>query len=267
VAAVLALVVLAVGCSGGDRKAAAPPTTVEVAPTTTVPPSTTVAPTTTSPPTSKGTPRTTAAVPVAVGPGDAHLAGTVSGPQGPVDGATVRVERLVGKDVATANLTTAGGAWRLDAILGGSYRIRAFKTPDLGQNQPEVFFLAANETKTVDLKMERYAGDRITAVVNPNPPVVGQAALVTIQVGVGRIDDQGRPAVSPKPGVRLKVAPGAGLSLESAAESVTDANGSAGFTVRCLAPGTSNLSLTVGTGVTSVPLPACATGPAPPASR
>jgi hypothetical protein len=265
--AVLAVVLLSAGCSGGGRAAA--PATTDPGPSTTVAVSTTAGVTTTTKPapTTKATPRTTVTVAVAVGPGDAHLAGTVTGPQGPVDGATVRVERLVGKDVATMNVTTAGGSWRLDSILGGSYRVRAFKTPDLAQAQPEVFFLAANDTKTVDLKMDRYDGDRITAVVNPNPPLVGQAALLTIQVGVARVDDQGRPAVSPRPGVHLQVAVGAALTLESAAQSVTDANGSAGFTIRCLATGTSTVSLTVGTGVTPVPLPACAATPVPPSSR
>jgi hypothetical protein len=177
------------------------------------------------------------------------------------------VERLVGKDTATVNVTTAGGSWRLDAVLGGSYRVRAFKPPDLAQAQPEVFFLAANDTKNVDLKMDRYDGERITAVVQPDPPVVGQAALVTVQIGVARVDDQGRPSVAPRSGVRMKVTVGQTLILESAAESVTGADGSAGFTVRCVSAGTGSMSLTLPTGVTSVPLPACATAPAPPTSR
>lgn len=268
VVAALAAATLLAGCSGGGKAAA--PTTTGDAPTTTAPAATTTSappPTTASGPTTTGTPRTTVPTSVVIGPGDARLGGTVSGPQGLVDGATVRVERVVGKDVATTNVTTAGGSWHLDSILGGSYRVRAYKVPDLAQAQPEVFFLAANDNKTLDLKMDSYAGDKISASVKPNPPIVEQAALLTITIGTGRVDDQGRPSVAPRPGVRLKVTVALPLVLESAAESVTGSDGSAGFTFRCAAPGTGNVTLTINGGATSVPVPACATGPPPPTTR
>lgn len=267
-AALAGLALVAAGCSGGTKEGSAPTTTpVTEAPTTTrvVPApgptsSTSVRPT----PSTTGVTRTTVAVPVALGPGTATLTGTVTGPLGPVDGATVRVERLVGKAVATADVTTSGGNWQMSSILGGSYRVRAFKSPDLVQSSVETFFLAANERKVVDFKLTAAGGDRIIAVINPNPPRVDQPATITISVGTGRVDDQGRPALTPRPGVALLLGPGAGMQLESPSQAFTDGNGSATWRVRCLVEGVSSVSLTVGSGITSVNLPPCAAAGAPP---
>lgn len=264
------LALSAVACSGGGGPtSAAAPATTAVADTSTAPrpTSSTTSSSLKAATTTTGVSRTTVTSPLTLGPGNASLVGTVSGPQGPVDGATVRVERLVGKAVATADVTTFGGAWQLPAVLGGSYRVRAFKAPDLAQSPVEVFFLAADERRVVDFKLTAAGGDRITAVINPNPPKVDQSATLTISVGTGRVDDQGRPALTPRPGVTLILAPGAGYALESVPQAVTDGNGSATWRLHCVVEGTTSMSLTVGSGVTSVNLPPCgAAAPAAPAA-
>ena len=252
------LALLAAACSDPEP-VAAPDTTVPETPAPTT--STTVRATTTS---STVRPTTTVSTMLQIGPGEAYIGGTVSGPAGPVDGATVRIERLVGKLVAPADVTTnGGGSWQMPSILGGSYRVRAFKAPDLGQSPVESFFLAANERKTVDLKLPAVGGERITATVSPNPPRVDQGASVTVQVGVGRVDDQGRPSLTPRPGVLLTLTGGQGIVVESSPQVVTDGNGSGVWNIRCSAEGASTLALTVGSGVTSVKLPACAAAAAP----
>lgn len=205
--------------------------------------------------------------PITIGPGQAFISGTVVGPAGPVDGATVRIERLVGSATASADVTTSGGgAWRMDSILGGAYRIRAFKAPDLAQSNIEVFFLPATERRTVDLRLTATGGQQITAVVNPNPPRVNQSATLLVQIGTGRVDDQGRPQLIPMVGLALQLSVGAGQTLESAAQTVTDANGSASWRFRCLVEGPATVSLVIGNGVTQVNVPACAAPAAVPAA-
>ena len=260
---VLAVVaVVAVACSSGKPAAApitAPPTEVP----TTAPPSSTT-PSTAKPTTTSSTvPRTTVTTSLTVGPGNAYLSGTVNGPQGPVDGATVHVERVVGKAVATADVQSTGGQWQLPAVLGGSYRVRAFKSPDLAQSDVQTFFLAANERKVVDFTLTAAGGDRITAAINPSPPRVDQPSILTVTVGVGRVDDQGRPALTPRPNVLLTLNPAPGYALDSPAQVLTDGNGAGSWRIRCLAEGTNSVSLQVGTGVTSVNLPTCGPAPAP----
>ena len=266
-ALLLALVALvAAGCTGsGEPDTAAAPVTV--AETTTVPPTTTstTVPATT---TTTGPPRTTTTTLVTIGPGDATIGGTVTGPAGPVDGATVRVERLVGRSVATTDVTTsAGGLWQLASILGGSYRVRAFKPPDLGQSGVESFFLGATERKTIDFQLPAAGGERITAVVNPSPPRLDQPATVTITIGIGRVDDQGRPVITPRPGVPLTLTAGPGIVVESTPVVATDANGSASWRIRCTILGANTVALTVGTGVTQVRFDGCGPPVAPPTTR
>lgn len=268
----LSLVVLGVmalvgaACSGGSPSAA-PDTT---SPTVTTVTTTVAAPTTARPTTTSTTlrPTTTSSTLLAIGPGEASLVGTVTGPSGPVDGATVRVERLVGKNVATQDVTTSGGGtYALTTILGGSYRVRALKPPDFASSPVEAFFLAANERKTVDLRMVAAGGERITATVSPNPPRLDQTATLTIQVGTGAVDSQGRPAITPRPGVPLMLTPAAGLALEGTPQAVTDGNGSAAWRIRCLAEGANTFQLTVGNGATQVRIPACAAGAPAPTTR
>jgi hypothetical protein len=261
---VVVLALLAAACSAG--KPAAAPDTTAAAETTT---STTKAPTTTARPTTTSStlkPTTTSSTLLAMGPGEASIVGTVSGPSGPVDGAIVRVERLVGKNVATQDVTTyGGGTYSLATILGGSYRVRAFRPPDFASSPVEAFFLAATERKVLDLRMPSAGVERITATVSPNPPKVDQPAILTIQIGIGRVDDQGRPTVTPRPGVPLSLTPGAGLALEGTPQALTDGNGSAAWRIRCLAEGANTFQLTVGAGITQVKIPACLPGPPPPA--
>ena len=256
---------VAAGCRSSDPEVVAPTvpeTTTTVEATTTT--STTVASTTTT----TGPPRTTTTTLVSLGPGDASITGTVTGPAGPVEGATVRVERLVGRAVATADVTTGpGGTWLLGSILGGSYRVRAFKPPDLAQSQTEAFFLAANERKTIDFRLAGAGGERIIATVNPSPPRLDQPATLTIRVGVGTVDAEGRPSLNPRPGIPLALSSGAGIAVETAPQSVSDASGSAAWRIRCTVEGADTLPLTVGTGVTNVKIPACAAGGAAPTTR
>ncbi len=249
---------VAAACTSSDPSAAPATTSPE---TTVSPTSTSVRPTTTS---TTLRPTTTVTTLLQMGPGDASIGGTVVGPAGPVDGATVHIERLVGKLTASTELTTAGGgSWNMPALLGGSYRVRAFKAPDLGQSPVETFFLAANERKIVDLRLPAVGGERIAATVNPNPPRVGQPASVTIQIGVGRVDAAGKSSITPRPGLVMALAGGPGIVVESAPQVTTDANGSAAWNIRCSAEGANTVTLTVGTGATTVKLPACIAGPAP----
>lgn len=265
---VVALVVVTLGGACRSSPPAAAPTVTE--PPTTTPEATSTSSTTSTTvrsSTTTATTSTTRPAPVSIGPGEAFIGGSVLGPQGPIDGATVRIERLVGTAVASADVTTSGGgAWRMDSVLGGAYRIRAFRAPDLAQSNVEVFFLAATERKTIDLRLGITDGERITAVINPNPPRVNQPAVLTIQIGTGRIDAQGRPAIIPRVGVPLQLSVGAGQVLESSPQAVTDATGTASWRLRCVIEGPNPVSLTVGTGSTQVNLPACAAPGAPAAA-
>lgn len=259
----VALVALvAAGCTSSKPSAGPAPTVPPTEASTAAPPSTATSTTGKPTTTSSTVPRTTVATVISVGPGNAFLNGTVRGPQGPVDGATVHIERVVGKAVATAEVTSSGGGgWQLPSVLGGSYRIWAFRPPDLAQSDVQTFFLAANERKVVDFTLAGSGGDRIVAVVNPSPPRVDQPATLTVTIGTGGVDSQGRPAINPRPNVVLTLNAGNGFALETPAQVLTDGNGTGSWRIRCLVEGASSLPLTVGTGLTVVNLPPCGSAP------
>ncbi len=252
--AAVVLLAVAAACNddGGGTGAIgrAPSTTV---PVTEAPPSTT----STTATTVRGTPRATTSTTVALGPGQATITGSVNGPAGPVDGATVRIERLVGQQVASTEVRSAGGGYTLGSVLGGAYRVRAWKAPDMAQSGTETFFLAADEVKRLDLTLTQY-GSGVIATVDPTPPKVDQPATLTVRLGSGRVDEQGRVSTDSRANVPLTLAVGPGLNLESPAQATSDANGTASWRLRCTAPGPVPVNLTVATMTTGVNVPPCA---------
>ena len=230
--AVLVLLVTGACRGSGDE------TTTTTAPVT-VPPTEapTTAPPTTTLVTVPGKPRSVTTLSSALGPGTATLAGTVSGPEGPVGGATVRVERLVGDDVAATTVTSGpGGQWTLPSVNGGRYRLRAWLPPELAMLRPTLVFVEASENKTINLTMARYGEGNAIASFAPGPPTADKPATLVVTVGNGAVDGEGVLHASPRPGITVQLAITAGLTLESPDTVVTDGSGKASFTVRCAPP-------------------------------
>ena len=235
-AAVLALVLIAAACGGDSDEDATAPTTTQVVETTMEATTTSSGPVTTVT-TMPGRPRQTTTIPTDLGPGSARITGSVVGPQGLVTGAKVRVERLVGDDVASIDLVAADGRFTLPSVRGGNYRVRAWKAPELALTTPEVFFLAADEAKTVDLRLTRVTdvSVRIDLDVERLPPT--DPFTVTVQVYSGAVSEQGTVQGVSRPGLPVQVAVAAGLSLTGPDRATTDASGRASFRMRCTAPG------------------------------
>jgi len=268
---VLALVVaalVATSCGGGgDKKPKEPtstaPETTAVIEVTTAPPATEAPPETTVP---RGSPRTVTTQATAMGPGTARIVGTVNGPEGPVTGAIVKVERFVGSGVAIAEARSQAGAWSVDSILGGSYRVTIYRPPDLAETAADVFFLGADETKALTTTLVRYGTNTITASIDPNPPLVGVPALLVVRFGSGSVDASGQLVVTPHPGIRVQLNLSSSVSLESTAIIVSDGAGAAAWQVRCLLPGQFPASILVGNASSALVLPPCTAGPPPPAA-
>ncbi|MFP5316898.1 MAG: carboxypeptidase-like regulatory domain-containing protein [Acidimicrobiia bacterium] len=254
-AAVLALILVAAACGSGDDDTTAP-TTTQVVETTVEPSTTTAAPTSTVT-TMPGRPRQTTTIPTDLGPGTARIQGSVSGPQGLVPGATVRVERLVGDDVASIDVVAADGRFTVPSIRGGSYRVRAWKAPELALTTPEVFFLAADEAKTVDLRLARVTDVSVQVDLDVERLPPSDPFTVTVTVYSGAVSDQGTVQGVSRPGLPVQVAVGAGLSLLSADRATTDASGRASFRMRCTAPGPVAADAVVDSSRISLGLPNC----------
>ncbi len=202
---------------------------------------------------------------VVLGPGRARLGGTVMGPDGPVSGAVVHVERLVGDAAASADLTAGpDGRWVLPGVQGGRYRVRAWRAPDMALLEPQVFFVEATEARQVSLTVSRFGDTSAASAVAPDPPVVDQPTNLTFRVFRRVVDDRGIVRSVPLTGLPARLAGPGRWSTVSPNPVVTDASGGAEWSVVCLAPGPQPLTVTVGELELPLTLPPCQSqAPAP----
>lgn len=263
-AALLVLVALAglTACTGGAgtlKPLPPPPSTVPLPPTTTPPDYTGVI----LPVAQRGRTTTTVAV---MGPGKANLKGTVTGPDGaPVAGAFVQVERQVGDAKVSVDLTSGpDGAWSLPNVMGGRYRVRAWRPPDLAIVEPAFSFLAATDDRTIDIKLAHFFGTAVHPAVAPNPPRVGEPATLVVLVTSRSVDNAGLIQGVPKVGVPVDMAVAGGWAVPAPSATVTDAEGRARWELVCQASGSQPIRLVVGEEQYTLALPACVEPPPPP---
>lgn len=257
----MAAATLATGCSAGVDSLSLP-TVTSVAdaglqtPFPTLPPN--LAATAENP--VGGTTTTTAP---AIGPGPATINGTVLGPSGPVGGAVVQADRLVGDAVASTRTTTAAdGSWSLRNVLGGRYRIRAWRSPDLDVTTPQILFLTASQPQSISLQLTAYPSPQVSAAVNPDFPVQGQPVSLVVQVMDPTVDADGVLVYHPVAGTPVTLVDGPGWQVAGANPAVTDGGGRALFTVSCTTAGPDPLSAQpAGAAVVALQMPQCTAPP------
>jgi hypothetical protein len=189
-----------------------------------------------------------------IGPGAATLNGTVIGPEGPVAGATVEADRLVGDQAAATQTTTAAdGSWSIRSILGGRYRIRAWQQPSLAVTSPQILFLGDHDTQTTTLQVAAFTGPTVAAAFAPYSPVVGQIDNLVVQVTNPTVGSDGVVRNPPQVGVSVTLTDGPQWQVHNGNPLATDADGQVLFQVSCQAAGPDPLSAAVGSGI-AVPL-------------
>jgi hypothetical protein len=205
---------------------------------------------------------------IAMGPGAAALSGLVAGPSGPVAGAVVHAERLVGSQVAAANvLTAADGTWTLAHVLGGRYRVRAWRSPDLDLVTPDIFFVADTGTKSVSLELQQFTGSQVTSAISPDPPVAGEPAELAVLVTSQVVDQSGIVRAAALSGASVTLSGGLGWAVEGTNPTVTDPSGRVAWVVVCTGPGPQVASVQVNTAASfNLSLPACVPIPPPTSS-
>lgn len=189
----------------------------------------------------------TTTVPAVRDTGTAHLSGTVNGPQGPVPNADVHVEHLVDRHSSAVDVPSDGaGHWDLPNIAGGRYRVRAFLAPSLSQTDPDVFFLADGEQKSLDLTVDAFTGGPEVAIaIAPDPPNVAQPTNVVVRVTHRTVGTDGVIRGAPIAGASVVFNAVAGWAVTGSATSGTNENGDASFVVECTKAGTKDVQVTV----------------------
>ncbi|MEA3018584.1 MAG: hypothetical protein QOI47_108 [Actinomycetota bacterium] len=250
--AVVLSVVLA-ACTSSKNFAALPKppvTTAESTTTTTEPDLSAV-----SLPRVKGTTSTS----VAIGPGPMTIVGTVQGPDGAIPDAVVQLDRLVGDGVASTRVPTApDGTWNVQHVLGGRYRIRAWRAPDLATTTPQIVFIESGPQRVVSVHLDPVGGLRVDDAIAPDPPVVNRPANLKVRVADRSVDGDGVVRDTPRPGMSVTLVGGGEWSVGSPNPSTTDGDGSAIFRVTCGGDGSQSLSAQLETGDTyPLAIPAC----------
>ena len=260
--ALVAAASLGAGCTQVERLSIPAPNTRVTAPPVTSPPATLPDTSGVILPTVPGATTTTA--PVATG-GTATISGAVTGPAGPVRGATVQAERIVGGQEAVVDATTtADGAFSLAGLVGGDYRVRAWMAPGLDLVDPQIFYLGAGEDHTLRLPLSSFAGVTVVGVINPDPPTLGQAANLAVQVTGETVGPDGvvrDPAVA---GAQVELTNGPGWLAHNGNPLTTAADGEAIFEVSCVSVGDQPLDASVnGQAPEALDVPSCQPAPVP----
>jgi hypothetical protein len=182
-----------------------------------------------------GTPTT---VVVEAGPGAAALNGTVLGPNGPVPGATVEADRLVGDAVATVKTTTAAdGSWIIAHVMGGRYRVRAWQSPSLTVTSPQIVFLASGQTTSLTLQLTSYTGPSVAPAMTPSSPQIGELTNLVVQVTSPTVGSDGVLRNPGDAGVSVTLSVGRGWKIYNGNPQSTDGNGQVLFEISCTAAG------------------------------
>ncbi len=193
----------------------------------------------------------TTAVPF--GPGRATVSGVVVSEGGAVPGASVVLERIVDGASAQIILTTGeDGTWTMPNVLGGRYRARAFRPPDLAQITPSAVFLGATETKQVELRVRTAGGLAVSSSLAPDPPQLFRDTQLVVLVSQKMVDAQGVVRATPLVDERVDLVGSSSWRVMTANPAITDSQGHATWIVRCREVGRNPLAVTVGTQ--SIPL-------------
>lgn len=191
------------------------------------------------------------------GVGAVTLTGRVEGPDGPVGGASVRIERLVDDSTAERTvITDKKGNFTLAGVPGGRLRLRAWKVPDIAMARNVVVF--ASDKATVKLKAERFASTDVRWAAAPSSAIEGQPVNLVVQVSRRRVDDNGVVGFEQISGLAVKLIPLGALQPDGAPERLTDDNGRASFPMRCNAAGPAQIKAQLASGEdATLDLPAC----------
>jgi len=271
-------------CSGSGKKKLIPTPPRTVAKLTTAPPTSDLSAVSLAPVDGRA-----ATTKVEITGGNAVMTGLVVGPDGPVAGATVRLERFIGDAVARLDVVSeVDGSWRApqplartiptvpttgvtvpgqvttippptitlpptsttrpvgpQGVLGGRYRIRAWRTPDLALTTPQIIFVEEKQSRPLSIQLSRYTGIAASAIISPDPPVLNGAAGLTAVVTTVSVDADGIVKAVPLPGATVSLIVGSGWLLTTPAPTTTNGQGRAGFQLRCQALGQSPIDLSV----------------------
>lgn len=195
-----------------------------------------------------------------LGGGKASIAGRVVDTDGnSVPGAIIRATYYgdTNKPEVIEALSLEDGTYRFDQVLGGRWRIRAWRTPELATLDDHTFFLGYTENRRVDLKVKAATDYVVTSSMAPSPPWTGSPVEVAVLVMSQTVDEEGVVRRSPVGGAAVTLNIIGKWYLGTDATEATEFNGRAAWTITCTEVGPQQITAIVGGREWPISIPAC----------
>ena len=209
---------------------------------------------------------TTTIPPISLRGGTSSFTGRVTVDGAPSGGINVHIDRFVGDASAGADTLTANdGTYSFRGLLGGRYRIRAWRTPDATLNTPVTLFLNAGQAHAQNLNLAKINGGlNFLSNIAPNPPRRGDVANIVVQVTTRGVDNAGVAKSIGQGGLPITLITTGPAVITTANPMVTNASGSAVWTIRCDGVGPQAYTAVLPDGAQSnlTNLPSCQLPPA-----
>ncbi len=209
----------------------------------------------------RGIPGEVAPLPVELTGGNSSVRGVVIGPGGgAVSGATVRIERFVGEQLAATEVVTGPtGAFTVANVPGGRYRVRAWRAPTLAQFGSQVTFVQDGQAQDFKLEVNAPGGREVSFDWSSSGWIVGNQPTISATVTAPFVTDKGQVGYGGSAGETVTLS--VGDSLSGSVTGVTDSSGYVAFRVTCSRVGSTFAQITVGGQTRSVGVPNCSPVP------
>jgi hypothetical protein len=183
-----------------------------------------------------------------LGGGKAAIFGKVVDPDGhTVPGAIVRATYYgdPNKPETIEALAAEDGTYRFEQVLGGRWRIRAWKAPELATLEDNTFFLGYTEQRSLDLKVKAAVDYVVTSNMAPNPPFIGTPVELAVAVMTQSVDEEGIVHRSPVAGAAITLNITGRWFLTGDPTQATEYNGRAAWQLTCEAVGPQPIAVIV----------------------
>jgi hypothetical protein len=154
-------------------------------------------------------------------------------------------------------LSAEDGTYRFEQVLGGRWRIRAWKAPELATLEDNVFFLGYTEQRAMDLKVKAATDIVVTSNMAPNPPFTGTPVELAVLVLTQSVDEEGVVHRSPVGGAAVTLDIRGNWSLVGEATQGTEFNGRTAWQLTCNAVGPQPIIAFVAGREWPLNIPAC----------
>ena len=134
-------------------------------------------------------------------------------------------------------LALEDGTYRFEQVLGGRWRVRAWKAPELATLEDNTFFLGYTEQRQLDLKVKAAVDYVVTSNLAPNPPFIGNPVELAVAVMTQAVDENGVVHRTPVAGAAVTLNVTGKWSLVGDPTQATEDNGRAAWQLTCTETG------------------------------